>query len=212
MCTQQRLRSARTSQVFFMQTAKTLIRLGRCWVAQSFCWFCHETAQISFSLSQLVISQNGPSIPVRLKYFWNRMYRNIPDRSGKQCTHSYLDQTAPHELHCLQFYLHLWNALLYNKASLFILSFFLGVWIFTVKQPNNHRRANQQYHTAKRKAFRPWGRDVNSAQTLARVPSFAWPAEFLADPKFHMQFKCWTYSLQSGTTKVTCLSFAWFGP
>ena len=40
-------------QAFFMRTAQTLIRLGRClgWSgsslgAQSFCWFCHESAHM----------------------------------------------------------------------------------------------------------------------------------------------------------------------
>ena len=70
VCVQQRLRSAMAStqsdqrfrcvlngqlrtQAFFMRTAKTLIRVGRCkgWsesslCAHSFCWFCHVVALV----------------------------------------------------------------------------------------------------------------------------------------------------------------------
>ena len=42
------------TQLFFMWTAKTLIRLGRCladlslfWGHRSFCWFCHAAAHLS---------------------------------------------------------------------------------------------------------------------------------------------------------------------
>ena len=45
------------TQAFFMRTAKTLIRLGGCpgWSesslgAQSFCWFCHEAAQLLWNV------------------------------------------------------------------------------------------------------------------------------------------------------------------
>ena len=47
------LNASLRTQGFFMQTAKTLIRLGRCpgWSetslgAHSFCWFCHAAAHI----------------------------------------------------------------------------------------------------------------------------------------------------------------------
>ena len=46
--------------VFFMRTAKILIRLGGCpgWFepslgAQSFCWFCHEAAQMAAKSSEV---------------------------------------------------------------------------------------------------------------------------------------------------------------
>ena len=75
LCGQRRLRSAWASaqsdqslryalngwlrvQAFFMQTAKTLIRLGGCpgWSesslgAHSLCWFCHEVAHLSLFVS-----------------------------------------------------------------------------------------------------------------------------------------------------------------
>ena len=62
VCAQRRLRSTWASaqlrtQAFFMRTAKTLIRLGECpgWSesslgAHSFCWFCHVSAQIFWSI------------------------------------------------------------------------------------------------------------------------------------------------------------------
>ena len=53
------------SSLFFMRTAKTLIRLGGCpgWSesalgAQSFCWFCHETFQL-YNKSRFLLNLKG---------------------------------------------------------------------------------------------------------------------------------------------------------
>ena len=59
---------------FFMRTAKTLIRLGGCpgWSesslgAQSFCWFCHVAAHLSWmSPTVLVIPWRGVDINVEI--------------------------------------------------------------------------------------------------------------------------------------------------
>ena len=103
MCAQRRLRSACASaqsdqrlhcpheqscgpQLPTERTAKTLIRLGRCpgWSesslgAQSFCWFCHEAAQITIN------SQNSVSSDDRHTSVKEGMLINLERRCSSIC-------------------------------------------------------------------------------------------------------------------------------
>ena len=94
VCAQRRLRSARASaqsdqslgcvlngllrtQAFFMQTVRSLIRLGGCpgWSesslgAQSLCWFCHVMAQIVLALLYY-----APNFEEVVGAYWFRVVR-----------------------------------------------------------------------------------------------------------------------------------------
>ena len=92
VCAQRRLRSAWASQGFFMRTAKTLIRLGRCpgWSevslgAQPFCWFCHVAVQSLWWFIFLDISKNGFSMIPRMKYEnnWESNWRCLNKKVAK---------------------------------------------------------------------------------------------------------------------------------